>query len=246
MGRPSDPNAKIDLLRAAEAEFLARGLDHAKVEDIAVRAGRSKGAFYLHFASKEDAFRQIVESMLARLAATLDDGGIFDPGGIFTREDLGLAGGPQVLAAWLDKDVQIFEFVWHNRRVFRMLLEGGRSATFGYLIDEFAERTRSNTVRFLAWGVRQGFFRADLDVDLASLVISGAYDRVARHLVRSDGQIDLRPQCAKVQRLVLGAISSPAFAALVDSQVRNWNPAPLPGIEVPGPRRPRTAGTRSR
>src|SRR5690349_20696006 len=70
--RLADPNAKIDLLRAAEEVFAERGLDHAKVEQITERAGHSKGSFYLHFSSKEDAFRQIVESTLARLAACLD------------------------------------------------------------------------------------------------------------------------------------------------------------------------------
>ncbi|MGZ3427448.1 MAG: TetR family transcriptional regulator, partial [Polyangia bacterium] len=61
MARPPDPNAKIDLLRAAEAVFAERGLDHAKVGEITERAGHSKGSFYLHFENKEDAFRQIVE-----------------------------------------------------------------------------------------------------------------------------------------------------------------------------------------
>ena len=74
MPRPADPNAKIDLLRAAEAVFVERGLDNAKVEEITERAGHSKGSFYLHFDSKEDAFRQIVESTLARLATCLDAG----------------------------------------------------------------------------------------------------------------------------------------------------------------------------
>jgi len=43
------------------------GLDQARVDDIAARAGKSKGAFYLHFDSKEEAFREIIESLLARL-----------------------------------------------------------------------------------------------------------------------------------------------------------------------------------
>ena len=72
MPRAGDPTAKIKLLGAAEAEFVASGLGRAKVEDITSRAGLSKGAFYLHFESKEDAFRQLVETMVARLASLMD------------------------------------------------------------------------------------------------------------------------------------------------------------------------------
>ena len=72
MARPGDPNAKIDLLRAAEAVFVERGLDHAKVEDITDRAGRSKGAFYLHFQSKEALFGGLVEAFLKVLAECAD------------------------------------------------------------------------------------------------------------------------------------------------------------------------------
>ena len=66
MSRVADPTTRISLLRAAEEVFAKKGLEAAKVEDIAKRAGCSKGAFYLHFEGKEEAFLQVVESFLAR------------------------------------------------------------------------------------------------------------------------------------------------------------------------------------
>jgi AcrR family transcriptional regulator len=60
MARPSDPKAKSRLLEAAERVFIERGLDRAKVEDITRAAGLSKGAFYLHFKTKDDAFKEIL------------------------------------------------------------------------------------------------------------------------------------------------------------------------------------------
>ena len=60
MPRLADRRARIELLRAAEAAFTERGLAAARVEDITERAGVSKGAFYLHFQSKDDCFKQIV------------------------------------------------------------------------------------------------------------------------------------------------------------------------------------------
>ena len=151
MARPADPNTKIDLLRAAEAVFAERGLDHAKVEEITERAGHSKGSFYLHFESKEDAFRQIVESTLARLATCLDAGEI--------DESVRLPPAEHV-ERWRAHDLEMFEFIWANRRVMRLMLEGGGSAQFGYLIDQFADRSRKEAAVALALGRANGLYRA--------------------------------------------------------------------------------------
>lgn len=210
MARPADPNARVELLRAAERVFGTRGLDGATIADITVTAGLSKGAFYLHFVNKEDAFRQIVESMLARMTSCIEEDNPFDfeaPGR--GGHSLGTEALREVLERWHDKDAELFEFVWQNRRVVRLLLEGGRSATFSYMVDEFAERCRVHTKRFLAWGVGQGVFRADLDVEVASLVIAGAYDRVARQIVHSTSRPDLRELCLKVQALMVSGLGSP-------------------------------------
>lgn len=237
MARPADPNAKIDLLRAAEAVFVERGLDHAKVEEITARAGHSKGAFYLHFASKEDAFRQIVETMLARLAACLDETDLPPE-----------TAAPDELSEWIertrDKELEMFEFIWANRRVVRLMLEGGGSASFGYLIDQFAERSRSHTKRILAWGVAHGLYRADFDIETASLFLAGGYDRVARQIVRQERKPELAILLGQVQRVFLMGLATPALAAVVDPQVSKGGrhaPAP-PRIQ---PRRPQVR-TRAR
>src|SRR5688500_12820981 len=103
MARPVDPNAKIDLLRAAEAVFVEHGLERARVEEITARAGRSKGSFYLHFTSKEEAFRQIVETTIARMAGFLEQ---FDPD--CCGPDAPLA---QILETWFEREVDLFEFL---------------------------------------------------------------------------------------------------------------------------------------
>ncbi len=209
MARPSDPNVKIDLLRAAEAVFLEHGLEKAKIEDITDRAGTSKGAFYLHFKHKESVFRQIVDSMLARLVSCIEQDSTL------TDEKKMLSSTPdEWLKFWLDKDVEMFEFVWQNRRVVRLLLEGGRSATFSYMVDAFAERCRQTTKRVLEWGKAAGMYREELDVEIGSLVLAGAYDRVARNLVKSETKPDLRAVCWAVQRiLVTGMAAAPLRAA---------------------------------
>ena len=68
------------ILDAALAVFAERGLAAARLEDIAKRAGVSKGTIYLYFANKEELFRGVVrESVIsfiergeARFAADRD------------------------------------------------------------------------------------------------------------------------------------------------------------------------------
>jgi len=49
-----------EIVSAALAIFTERGFAAARIEDIAARAGISKGALYLYFPTKEDLFRAVV------------------------------------------------------------------------------------------------------------------------------------------------------------------------------------------
>ncbi len=49
------------LVDAALRVFAERGYEEATVDDIAAAAGYSKGAYYFHFASKEDIFLELLE-----------------------------------------------------------------------------------------------------------------------------------------------------------------------------------------
>jgi len=72
--RPSSPLPKFrrrkaerpdEIVAAALAVFSEKGFAAARLDDIAVRAGVSKGAIYLYFATKEDIFRAVVEQAIA-------------------------------------------------------------------------------------------------------------------------------------------------------------------------------------
>jgi AcrR family transcriptional regulator len=57
------------LVRAALALFAEKGLDAPSIDEICVRAGYSRGAFYLHFGDRETL---MVEAMRSRRRATFD------------------------------------------------------------------------------------------------------------------------------------------------------------------------------
>ena len=59
-----------DIVAAALAVFAEKGFAGARIEEIARRAGLSKGAVYLYFPTKEDMFRAVVQTtVLPNIAA---------------------------------------------------------------------------------------------------------------------------------------------------------------------------------
>jgi AcrR family transcriptional regulator len=221
MPRPADRRAKIELLRAAEAVFVEHGLSAAKVEDITGRAGVSKGAFYLHFESKEDCFRQIVEGFVAKLAACLADAPppeAFDLGGLAEHID-----------HWHAHDVEIFEFCWQNRGLMRMLFSGGGGASYGYLIDEFAERVSGQIKAWARHMMAVGAYRADLDPEVLPALISGAYERLMREMIKLPRRPDVEGWTRQAMALFLrGLLTDKARSMLGAPPAPRTPPAPPP------------------
>lgn len=202
MPRPSDPHAKSRLLEAAERVFSEKGLDRAKVEDITTQAGLSKGAFYLHFDSKGDAFKELLSEVLAHLQSRMGEA---KQNGLPALDQ----GFEQALAMWLERDLAMFEFIWKNRALMRITLEGGRSADYQHLIEHFAVYAQSETAALLRQGVAAGIYRENLDIEVAAAFIAGGYDRFARQLVREAKKPDLKKRLRELRWMVITGAGTP-------------------------------------
>lgn len=67
------PNGRrAAILRAALPEFDVKGLDRARMDDIAIKAGLSKGTIYRYFSDKESLF---LETIAETIRALLPSGG---------------------------------------------------------------------------------------------------------------------------------------------------------------------------
>jgi AcrR family transcriptional regulator len=62
---------RSQLLRAARTIFARDGFEHARIEEIASKAGKTRGAFYDNFNDKEDVFFAIFEEDINRNLAEL-------------------------------------------------------------------------------------------------------------------------------------------------------------------------------
>ncbi|HEY3500139.1 MAG TPA: helix-turn-helix domain-containing protein [Polyangiaceae bacterium] len=204
MPRPSDPSARARLLAGARRVFLEHGLDRAKVEDITQAAGLSKGSFYLHFQTKEQAFKEILSGALAELGlllATAEQ----------ARGEQADASFEVVVDGWLDRDLQLFECIWKHRAIMRLVLEGGGSPDYQHLIELFAESAEQTTHRLIRFGIEHGYYRDGIDARQAATFVAGGYDRLARRLVRERRRPDLAAWLVGAQSLCVRALGTPEF-----------------------------------
>ncbi|HYP97897.1 MAG TPA: TetR/AcrR family transcriptional regulator [Polyangiaceae bacterium] len=225
MPRPSDPHAKSRLLEAAERVFSEKGLDRAKVEDITTQAGLSKGAFYLHFDSKGDAFKELLSEVIGHLQTRMA------AARAVCLPTLG-RNLEQSLEVSLDRDVEMFEFIWKNRALMRITLEGGRSADYQHLIEHFASNAQRDTEALLREGIASGVYRKDLDVESTAAFIAGGYDRFARQLVRETKKPDLRKRLHQLRWMIFAGAGAPALIAELQQIQGESGEAPPPAVEI--------------
>lgn len=76
MAKPSFRRRKEDrpaeITEAAMAAFAEKGYDATRVDDVARRAGVSKGLLYLYFKTKEDLFKAVIKSFVSPRVAELE------------------------------------------------------------------------------------------------------------------------------------------------------------------------------
>jgi AcrR family transcriptional regulator len=205
MSRTPDPTIKIALLRAAEEVFSEKGLPLSKVEEITRRAGTSKGAFYLHFDSKEEAFKQVVESFLARCSAMLP----------LLRGEEYPTDPVETILFWRDSDEQMYEFLWQNRAIVRILL--GCQGEFTYLTEAFVREIHARTAEWIARSKRLGLFREDVDTELSATVMGGAHNELSRVMfLGSSARPPIGEWVRNVQALFVRGMGSPELIAALD------------------------------
>lgn len=223
MSRIADPRAKIELLRAAESVFAEHGLAASKVEHITARAGVSKGAFYLHFESKDDCWRQIIEGFVAKLANCLD-----------TPKDFGSDLTENVchhLEQWHRHDLEILEFCWQNRALLKMVLAGGGGAPYAYLVDEFAGRVAEASEVWLRFAIKAGVYRKDIDTGVVSAMLSGGYERMVRALISRPKRPDIAAWSQQAIALLTRGVLTDEARRVLDREVSSGKRAVAPATE---------------
>lgn len=220
MPRPADPTARAALVAAARAEFVKSGIQRARIEDITHACGLSKGAFYLHYDSKEALFRELVreveaefESVRAERERTARD--FLAAHGPVRPKDLkpGSPFGQALAALHTDQDRRLLELLWQWRDVTDVLLRGCQGTEFEgvmwAMLDREVERVQGECEALKA----ARLMRDDIPGEALGLMMVGTYLLVARRMAGLKAKPDFDPWVASLQKLLSEGTAPRAGAA---------------------------------
>lgn len=231
MPRHADPNAKDALIAAARAEFATRGLRGARIEDITAACGLSKGAFYLHFPSKEALFGDLVEAFGKEMSACADSregdmASFFAEHGAPTRRDFAelTPRYHQFLEMETAGDLRTLELLWAYRDVVGVLLRGAQGtkfeATIWEMTDREIERIKANFDRFQG----ERACRNDIPPEIFGSMIVGTYVLLGARMSRMAEKPDLR-EWARSLHILIREGSAPPDLPQSQSEKSTRSPA---------------------
>ena len=215
MARPADPHARASLVVAARQEFVRVGIQRARIEDITARCGLSKGAFYLHFESKEALFREVVAKVTVHHDTLREDR---DQAYLElvsqTQRSLKKSGGVREYMAALAaidarEDRRLLEMLWEWRDVLDVLLHGSQGTEFEGAVWAMLDQESERVMLQLARLEKVGLVRADVPAELVGMMIVGTYLLVARRFSRAKEQPDFDHWVRSLQALIASGVATP-------------------------------------
>ncbi len=146
------------ILSAATRLFARFGFKKTSVDQIAKDAGVAKGTVYLAADTKEDLFYQAVHREVR--AYTAEIAKLIDPR---KPADVMLAETTLAGIQYLEERPLVRDLIFGNHQI--LLPE------WADRLDELRAVGRTNCAEIIRLGIRQGLFRADLDVDELSMLL---------------------------------------------------------------------------
>lgn len=200
MARPADPRAKSALITAARAEFVRAGIKGARIEDITTASGLSKGAFYLHFESKEALFAELVGSFQQQMDEIISERERVV--GRYLEQRLTASRQQALVELEVKYDRQVLDLIWNERDVFTVLSRGAQGTAFEGLMWQMAEREVKRVVGGLESLKTVGACRADVPCEVFGSLVVGTYLLIAQQMSRLQKKPDLDLWVHAIQQLI--------------------------------------------
>ncbi len=224
MARRPDPHSRAALVDAARLEFQRRGLHGARIEDITQACGLAKGSFYLHFASKEALFAELVKQFekemdgLYRARRKMTETLLAD--GPLTPKDIAKVSRRYraMRDAQASEDLRALELMWAHRDIVEVLISGSQGTPFEGTLWKLVEREAARVAEELHLQQAQGTCRTDVPPEIFGAMMVGTYLMLARRMGSAKEKPDLAAWAGALQALVMQGsredVREPAFPAL--------------------------------
>ena len=198
----SEIERKSQILRSARAVFIEKGFLAARVEDVAARAGLSKGAVYFYFTSKRDLFMALVQEEHESTYGFLEQAEGDQRPAVVKLLDLGL------------KYLDHFAGLKSPPRFFLMMCEQGiRDDEIREEVQAVHQRFVDSCTRILAQGMSEGAFR-EADPQAIAMMLKAMIDGMA-----GQSAIGIRPERDRLMndglQMILFGILAPEAKGLI-------------------------------
>jgi AcrR family transcriptional regulator len=189
--RRSREETRQRLVDAALDVFSRNGYERATVDEIVRDAGFSKGAFYVHFESKDDLFWQLLEERIEAQQETFRQA--LDPSDSVIENERRVL---EVLFAAQSEDrlspALFLEFAAH----------GMRNDKVRERLGEMYARWHAFVVETLKQGREQGHVRSDFDVSLLASALIALFEGTMIQSRLAPKQLRLNTQIEPLSRLL--------------------------------------------
>jgi AcrR family transcriptional regulator len=169
-----------EILQAAFEEFVERGYTATRIEDVAARAGVTKGTIYLYFQNKEELFQDVVGKLSQP---------VFDENQFLEQHQHRSC--DELVRLFLDTLYEHMTVNPHSREILRFLIADGRS--FPTLVathfDQFVKPLLTLFDRILQKGVREGVFEIWAEDHISQILISPALTYTIDILLSADTKL---------------------------------------------------------
>ena len=193
----SIPNRRDAIIAAAAQAFDANGYAATTVDQVAVKAGISKGSIYNYFHSKEELFEQVFVSVAAVMEA--------DALHIFTEA----ASPSRKIRRIIDYHATIRE---QSQRIGRLVLEFWATAArerrgqLATTLRQAYDRWYQQLAAVVADGIAQGQFRADISPESAAVLLAALLDGIDVHSIFGFGPEHTQQNRDALERAVMAAL----------------------------------------
>lgn len=208
LARTADPHAKSALVAAARTQFVRAGIKGARIEDITHASHLSKGAFYLHFESKEALFGELVESFQKQMEQIVVERervvrAWLEQNPLTARDTRDRTAKQRALVALEVKyDRAVLELIWKERDVFHVLSRGSQGTPFEGFMWQMAEREVKRVVDGLESMKSLGACRADVPSQVFGSLVVGTYLLIAQQMSQLQKKPDLDLWVKAIQQLI--------------------------------------------
>jgi AcrR family transcriptional regulator len=197
-----------DILRAATGVFVRKGYRPTSIDDLVEAAGISKGLFYVYFASKQQAFIELVESYFNGLA------GVLEENHAYLEEAFARGTDPVgILAAWRANALRVLRYNAGDLDLTRLVYQEamGSDEDFAARVGELSEHAERLYFKEFKTMADRGSIRRGADIEMAvALNTGGALFVIMRFLLRKKN-VDLEALADQLLDYHARALAPPGF-----------------------------------